>query len=81
MLFRSIASGAINSNANVTASGLTVNNSATVGTTLTVTGNILSTGGNIYSNNRIGFTYSANTTSVVYQYYNSATNSLDTVFG
>jgi len=77
----SLVSGAINSNANVTANGLTVNASATVGTTLTVAGNITATGGNIYSNNRIGFTYSANTTSVVYQVYNSATNSLDTVFG
>jgi hypothetical protein len=77
----SIASGAINSNANITASGLTINNSATVGTTLTVVGNILSTGGNIYSNNRIGFTYSTNTTSAAYQFYNSATNSIDTVFG
>jgi len=77
----SVVSGAINSNGNITANGLTVNASATVGTTLTVAGNITATGGNIYSNNRIGFTYSANTTSVVYQVYNSATNSLDTVFG
>jgi len=37
-------------------------------------------GGNIYVGNRIGWT-SATNVSAVYQYYNTATNSLDTVFG
>lgn len=45
-----------------------------------VSGNIFTTG-NVYTNNRVGFTYSGNSTSVVYQIYNSATSSLDTVFG
>jgi len=35
--------------------------------------------GNVYVGNRVGFTSS--NVSVVYQFYNSATNSLDTVFG
>jgi len=40
----------------------------------------LGVGGNIYSGNKIGWT-SATNVSAVYQYYNVATNSLDTVFG
>jgi len=36
--------------------------------------------GNVYTNQRIGFMNVNTTTTVVYQYYNPATNSLDTVF-
>ena len=38
-------------------------------------------GGNIYTQQRQGFTYSGNNTSVAYTYYNATTGSLDTVFG
>ena len=37
-------------------------------------------GGSVYVGNRVGFVNASNT-STVYQYYNVATNSLDTVFG
>ena len=37
-------------------------------------------GGSVYVGNRVGFVNTSNV-SVVYQYYNAATNSLDTVFG
>jgi len=37
--------------------------------------------GNVFVNNRVDFTWSGNTTSAVYQMFNSTTNSLDTIFG
>ena len=37
-------------------------------------------GGSIYVGNRVGFVNTSNV-STVYQYYNAATSSLDTVFG
>jgi hypothetical protein len=37
-------------------------------------------GGSVYVGNRVGFVNTGNV-SVVYQFYNSATGSLDTVFG
>ena len=40
----------------------------------------VATGGNIYSGGRVGFV-GTQSTSVVYQYYNTLTNSLDFVFG
>ena len=40
----------------------------------------LASGNSVYVGNRVGFVNTSNV-SVVYQYYNSATGSLDTVFG
>jgi hypothetical protein len=37
--------------------------------------------GNVFVNNRVDFVWSGNTTSAVYQVFNSATYSLDTIFG
>jgi hypothetical protein len=47
--------------------------------TLLVTGGV-GVSGNVYVGNRIGFSNTSNV-SIVYQYYNTTTNSLDTVFG
>ena len=69
-----LTGGLISSTGNVTGGNI-----LTAGL-VSVTGNILSAQ-NIYSANRVGFTYSGNTTSVAYQFYNSATSSIDTVFG
>ena len=98
--------------ANATVNGLVVNTSATIGTTLGVTGNVIvgnlttaglikttattaatsnvtgavqvsggiGVGGSVYVGNKVGWV-DANSVSVVYQYYNAATGSLDTVFG
>ena len=58
------------------------NTTASTGTTtgaLTVSGGV-GVGGSVYVGNRVGFTNASNV-SAVYQYYNTATNSLDTVFG
>jgi len=62
----------------LTLAGTTAATNTTTGA-LQVKGGV-GVGGNIYSGNRIGWT-SATNVSAVYQYYNAATNSLDTVFG
>ena len=62
----------------LTLAGTTAATNTTTGA-LQVKGGV-GVGGNIYSGNRIGWTSSTNV-SAVYQYYNAATNSLDTVFG
>jgi hypothetical protein len=38
-------------------------------------------GGNVYTANRVGFTYTGNGTALAYTYYNLSSNSIDTVFG
>jgi hypothetical protein len=58
-------------------SNTTISNSNSTGA-LVVTGGIGVTD-SVYVGNRVG--WGNTTTSVVYQVYNSATNSLDTVFG
>jgi hypothetical protein len=63
----------------------TLNISSGIASTKPNTGSLLVTGGvgvsdSIYVGNRIGFSNTSNV-SMVYQYYNAATNSLDTVFG
>lgn len=72
-----------------TTSGPTFQNTLTLAGTATSTSTIsgalqvrggIGVAGNIYVGNRIGWT-SATNISAVYQYYNTATNSLDTVFG
>jgi hypothetical protein len=57
----------------------TIASTSTTTGALTVTGGV-GIGGNVYTGGRAGFTY-ANNVSAVYQVYNNATNSLDTVFG
>ena len=64
--------------------GQIIANSAIVSTS-NVTGAMVVTGGvgvsgNIYVGQRVGFV-AANNVSAVYQVYNAATNSLDTIFG
>jgi hypothetical protein len=65
-------------------SPLIINNatSATNTTTgaLRVTNGGVGVGGSVYVGNRVGFVNTSNV-SVVYQFYNASTNSLDTVFG
>ena len=65
-------------------SGITTVTNATTSIS-TTTGALIVAGGigvgdSIYVENRVGFVNTSNV-SVVYQYYNAATNSLDTVFG
>jgi hypothetical protein len=66
-----------------------VSNTLTVSSTVsaysTTTGALQVVGGigvgdSVYVGNRVGFVNTGNV-STVYQYYNAATNSLDTVFG
>jgi hypothetical protein len=64
-----------------------VANSATTSTS-NVTGAVvvsgaggLGVGGNVYVGNRVGYVWAANSVSAVYTYFNSTTNSIDTVFG
>jgi hypothetical protein len=59
------------------------NTSSSTGTTtgaLKVSGGV-GVGGNVYVGNRVGFVNTAGNASAVYQFYNTLTNSLDTVFG
>ena len=62
----------------LTLAGTTTSINTTTGA-LQVRGGV-GVGGSIYAGNRIGFVNTSNV-SVVYQYYNALTNSLDTVFG
>ena len=62
----------------LTLAGTTTSISTTTGA-LQVRGGV-GVGGSVYVGNRIGFVNTSNV-SVVYQYYNTLTNSLDTVFG
>jgi hypothetical protein len=62
----------------LTVSGTTTSTSTTTGA-LQVAGGV-GIGGSVYVGNRVGYVNTSNV-SVVYQYYNASTNSLDTVFG
>jgi hypothetical protein len=86
------ATSLLSTSGNITALGLTVNNAATIGGILTIAGNVIISGsvassvtayGNVYAagaSNRLGFTW-ANSVSSSYTVFNSATNSVDLVFG
>ena len=65
-------------NNTLTLAGTTNSTSTTTGA-LQVKGGV-GIGGSVYVGNRVGFVNTSNI-SVVYQYYNTTTNSLDTVFG
>ena len=82
----------VTSYANVATGGLAVNPAVALNSTSNVTGALRVTGGagitgniyttgNVYTNSRVGFTWAGNSTSAVYQVYNAATNSIDTIFG
>lgn len=60
-------------------SGIYAGANSTVAATLVVTGNVFANTSSVYAN-RVGIMNSSNV-SVVYQIYNPATNSLDTIFG
>lgn len=79
----STSTGGANFNGGTITNPLIVNNvTASTSTTtgaLQVAGGV-GVGGNIYTAGRVGFVNASNTSSV-YQVYNAATNSLDTVFG
>jgi hypothetical protein len=62
----------------LTISSTALTTSTTTGA-LTVAGGV-GVGGSVYVGNRVGFVNASNV-SAVYQYYNAATNSLDTIFG
>jgi hypothetical protein len=70
--------GAPTFNNTLTLAGTLASISTTTGA-LQVRGGI-GVGGSVYAGNRIGFVNTSNV-STVYQFYNAATNSLDTVFG
>jgi hypothetical protein len=66
-------------------SGKVVISAATTSTN-TTTGALVVAGGvglagNIYVGNRVGYVWGANSVSAAYTYFNSVTNSIDTVFG
>jgi hypothetical protein len=80
-----IYAGNIISNTALITTSTTASNSTTTGALLVSGGagvgaNVY-VGGNIYTQQRTGYTYSGNNTSVAYTYYNATTNSIDTVFG
>jgi len=80
-----VYAGNIIANAALITTSNTASNSTTTGSLIAnggagIAGNVY-VGGNIYTQQRTGYTYSGNNTSVAYTYYNAATNSLDTVFG
>ena len=80
-----IYAGNIISNTALITTSTTASNSTTTGALLVSGGagvgaNVY-VGGNIYTQQRTGYTYNGNNTSVAYTYYNATTNSIDTVFG
>jgi hypothetical protein len=66
-------------NNTLTLAGTTTSISTTTGALQVVGG--IGIGGSVYVGNRVGFVNTAGNASVVYQFYNTVTNSLDTVFG
>jgi hypothetical protein len=75
---QSVTSRGSSTNVAVSITNISASTSTTTGALL-VSGGV-GVGGSVYVGNRVGFTNASNV-SAVYQYYNTVTNSLDTVFG
>lgn len=65
---------------NLTSNSTTISANISTGAVVLAGNAGLGVGGNVYVGNRVGYVY-ANANSAVYTYFNTATNSLDTVFG
>ena len=65
---------------NLTSNSATTSISGNTGAIVLLGNAGIGIGGNVYVGNRVGYVY-ANANSAVYTYYNSTTNSIDTVFG
>jgi hypothetical protein len=71
----------ISGSGNVVATAGTVSSSNVTGAVVVSGAGGLGVGGNVYVGNRMGFVWGANSVSSAYTYFNSTTNSIDTVFG
>jgi len=76
---QSVTSRGATTNVAVSITNLTASTGTTTGA-LKVSGGV-GVGGSVYVGNRVGFVNTAGNASAVYQFYNTLTNSLDTVFG
>jgi hypothetical protein len=66
---------------NLVANSATTSTSNVTGAVVVAGAGGLGVGGNVYVGNRMGYVWAANSVSSAYTYFNSATNSIDTVFG
>ena len=71
----------ISGSGNVVATAGTVSSSNVTGAVVVSGAGGLGVGGNVYVGNRMGYVWAANSVSAAYTYFNSTTNSIDTVFG
>jgi hypothetical protein len=67
--------------ANLVANSATNSTSNVTGAVVVAGAGGLGVGGNVYVGNRVGYVWGANSVSSAYTYFNSVTNSIDTVFG
>jgi hypothetical protein len=67
--------------ANLVANSATNSSSNVTGAVVVAGAGGLGVGGNVYVGNRVGYVWAANSVSSAYTYFNSVTNSIDTVFG
>lgn len=67
--------------ANLVANSATISTSNVTGAVVISGGGGLGVGGNVYIGNRAGFVWATNAVSSAYTVFNTATNSIDTVFG
>lgn len=67
--------------ANLVANSATNSTSNVTGAVVVAGAGGLGVGGNVYVGNRVGYVWAANSVSSAYTYFNSTTNSIDTVFG
>jgi hypothetical protein len=71
----------ISGSGNVVATAGTVSSSNVTGAVVISGAGGLGVGGNVYVGNRMGYVWGANSVSAAYTYFNSTTNSIDTMFG
>jgi hypothetical protein len=67
--------------ANLVANSATISASNVTGAVVVSGNGGLGVGGNVYVGNRMGYVWGGNSVSSAYTYFNSVTNSIDTVFG